>query len=545
MKKFLWRFLMTVTVLCLAGTGALAEEPRRGGTLFWRDASDVPTLDPAKVTDNSSTRLALTLFETLVENDLEGKGVVPCLAERWEGSQGGRVWTFHLRRGVRFHALAEGHPTANGGREVQAADVKYSLERLVLTDSPRAYFLDMVKGYQEFLSRDVTGVTEWAGIKVLDEATVQFELAYPFAPFVAMLAYPTFSVVPREDAERWGKDFGFHPVGTGAFAFEKWQHDIRITLKKNPDYWRTDARGERLPYLDAVEFVVVPNDAVAYEELKKGNLDVFAYIPDEIYQDARTRFPDTLLESPALAISYYGFNMTKEPFGSSKALRQAVNYAIDKQKINELIYENRVVPAVGVLPPGMPGYNVKDIAGYPYDPEKARALLKEAGYEKGLECTLQINNVQRHQRIGEAVQAMLQEVGIQMHIVTVDWGTHIDALDRGEVPFFRYSWIADYADPDNFLYVLFHSANAGPKGNNCFYGNADVDRMLEQARVEVDWEKRAALYHEAEKIIVEDAPWVFFFNPVNELLSIPRVKNIQLPAFGADWAPLYHVWLGE
>ncbi|HQF90563.1 MAG TPA: ABC transporter substrate-binding protein [Synergistaceae bacterium] len=537
-------FLVMALILAVGG-GAWAEDPVKGGTLLWRDPSDVPTLDPAKVTDNSSTRLALTIFETLVENDLEGKGVLPCLAERWEGSDGGKVWTFHLRPGVRFQAQAEGQPTANGGREVRASDVKYSIERLILTDSPRAYFLDMVKGYQDFMSRDVTGVTEWAGVKVIDEKTVQFELDYPFAPFVAMLAYPTFSVVPQEDAEKWGKDFGFHPVGTGAFAFEKWEHDIRISLKKNPDYWRTDARGERLPYMDGVEFVVVPDDAVAYEELKKGNLDVFSYVPDEIYQDAREKFSDTLKESPALAVSYYGFNMAKEPFGSNKALRQAVNYAIDKNKLNELIYENRVVPAVGVLPPGMPGYDVTDMKGYPYDLDKARALMKEAGYEKGLECTLQINNVQRHQRIGEAVQAMLMEVGITMNIVTVDWGTHIDALDRGEVPFFRYSWIADYADPDNFLYVLFHSANAGPKGNNCFYNNAEVDRMLDQARVEVDWNKRAALYHEAEKIIVDDAPWVFFFNPVNELLSVPRVKNIKLPTFGADWAPLYDVWLAQ
>ena len=545
MRKSLGLLLMAALLFALLGGAATAEEPRRGGTLYWRDASDPPTLDPAKTTDNSSTRLALTLFETLVENDLEGKGLVPCLAERWEGTDGGKTWIFHLRRDVRFHATVEGRPTANGGRELRAADVKYSLERLVLTDSPRAYFLDMVKGYQEFLSRDVSGASEWTGIKVLDDHTLQFELTYPFAPFVAVLAYPSFSVVPREDAELWGKDFGFHPVGTGAFVFEKWQHDSKIVLKKNPEYWRTDARGEKLPYLDGVEFVVVPDDAVAYEELKKGNLDVFSYIPDEIYQDARGRFSETLQESPALAVSYYGFNMTMPPFGTNKALRQAVNYAIDKEKINELIYENRVVPAVGVLPPGMPGYNVKDMAGYPYDPERARALLKEAGYEKGLECTLQINNVQRHQRIGEAVQAMLMDVGIQMHIVPVDWGAHIDALDRGEVPFFRYSWLADYADPDNFLYVLFHSSNAGSKGNNCFYSNPEVDRMLAQARVEVDWEKRAALYHEAEKIIVEDAPWVFFFNPVNELLATPRVKNIQLPAFGADWAPLYNVWIGE
>ena len=138
-------FLVMALILAVGG-GAWAEDPVKGGTLLWRDPSDVPTLDPAKVTDNSSTRLALTIFETLVENDLEGKGVLPCLAERWEGSDGGKVWTFHLRPGVRFQAQAEGQPTANGGREVRASDVKYSIERLILTDSPRAYFLDMVKG---------------------------------------------------------------------------------------------------------------------------------------------------------------------------------------------------------------------------------------------------------------------------------------------------------------------------------------------------------------------------------------------------------------
>jgi len=530
-----------LAVLGLSTFAMAAESPKYGGTLKWREINDPPKGDPAMATDTVSSRMILCIFDTLVENDPDGKGLNPSLAESWEGNEDGTIFTFHLRKGVRFQKEHMGQPTENKGREVTAKDWKYSFERLVHVTSPRAYFLDMVKGYQDFVDGKNS---EWTGIKVLDDHTLQFELEYPFAPFVSVLAYNSFMVVPEEDAEKWGDDFNFHPIGTGPFVLDKWEHDQKVVLKKNPDYWRKDAEGNNLPYLDYVEIMVIPDNTIAYQEFKKGNIDAFPDFPDEFYLEAKSEFGDLLQERPWVGTYYYGFNNSKPPFKDNKALRQAFNYAVNRELISELVLEGRYPAGKGVLPPGMPGYN-PDLEGYRFDPVKAKALMAAAGYPNGIEVELQVNNNPRHRAVAEAVQAQLMDLGIKLNLKVLDWGVHLDMCERAETEMFRMGWVVDYMDPDNFLYVLLHSDNQGSKGNYSFYKNEEVDKLLAQARVETDWSKRMALYREAEQMIVEDAPWIFLFHYSTSLLGQEWVNNMYLPAMGDYYTALYNIWMAK
>jgi oligopeptide transport system substrate-binding protein len=542
MRKKLLVLFMIFCVLGISTASYAAAGPVYGGVLRWHEAANPPKLDPHMATDTTSARVLNGIFENLVVNSTDGQKILPGLAESWSVSKDGLVWTFKLRKGVHFQAATEGgKKTANGGREVTAADWKWSFERMIRDKSPRAYFIDCVAGYDEMTQ----GKTDsWSGIKAVDKYTLQFKLKKPFAPFLSVLAYNSLVVVPKEDVKKWGKDFNFHPVGTGPFVFDSWKQDQKVVLKRNPNYWGKDAKGNKLPYLDGWELVVIPDATVAWEEFKKGNIDAMRDIPDQMVKTARDMLGKSLLEAPQPGTYYYGFNMQKEPFKSNKKLRHAMNYAVDRKRINELVLEGLFFPAKGILPPSMPGFN-KDLRGYDYNPEKAKQLMKEAGYPNGFEMTLQVNQNVRHQAIAEAIQAQVAELGIKLKIKVVDWGVHLDTLDRGEHESYRMGWVVDYLDPDNFLYVNLHSSNWGAKGNYSFYKNAEADKLMEQGRTETDPAKRKAIYQKAEQMIVDDAPWIFLFYYYNNIATQKYVKDMVLPAFGDYTAPLATVWMDK
>lgn len=492
--------------------------------------SNPPKLDPVFATDTSSDRVIYQIFETLVEYDNDGN-VQPLLAESWDISEDGLEYIFHLKKGVKFHKTIEGKPTANGGREVTADDWVWTFNYILDpdTNSPRAYFLDMVKGYkdyQEGKTQEITGITK------VDDYTIKIELEYPFAPFLSILAYNTFNVLPKEDVEKYGTEqFNFHPVGTGPFKFEQWIQDDKIVLSKNEDYWGKDENGNQLPYLDGVEFSVITDLAMQWTEFGLGNFDIIEEVDDPYYYEAK-EMPN-FIERPQLETYYYGFNVTMAPFKDNKALRQAFNYAIDRQGLIDMVRNGRALPATGPLPPGMMGYDESIEPKYTYDVEKAKALLTEAGYPNGIKVELTYNTSDAHKRIAEALQAQMKQSGIDMTLKNVDWGALLDATDRLEVPFFRMGWVADYPDPDNFLYVLLHSDNIGPNGNYSGFVHEEFDRLTQQGRIETDPAKREELYKEAEAIAREEAPWLYIYYYTTHGLAQPYVKNMQVPFFGA------------
>lgn len=540
MKRFILAVFLVCSFLLLVSVPLFADQTAEyGGTLRWRIVSEPPKPDPAQATDTTSTMVIFKYAEGLVKFDPNTMEIIPSLAESWDVNDDATEWVFHLRKGVRFQKESGGEPTANGGREMVADDVKYSFERHLRMHSPRMNSLNSIKGFQAFLD----GKTEsWEGIKVLDDYTVKFILSKPFMPFMVQLSQAYFVIVPREDCEKWGKDLVFHPAGTGPFMFENWSHDDKYVMKRNPDYWGMDGAGEKLPYLDKLEFVVIPDNAVAYMEFKKGNIDVLPDIPDAFYDDVKKNYGgrNLMAEKPWTGVYYYGFNLMRPPFGDNPTLRKALNYAVDRKALNELVINGRYIPAVGVTPPGFFPYETP-IEGYGYDPEKAKRLLKEAGYPDGFKTVLQINNDPRHRAIAEAIQAQMRDIGVDLQIKMVDWGVHLDTVDRGECEMFRMGWIAS-PDPDSFFYDLFHSSNWGEKGNGCRYKNDKVDRLLDDARSEVDRKKRMEMYREAEQTIVDDAPWLFLLNYTSSMAWNDTVHDLVLHSDGPGECDLSVVW---
>ncbi|MCG8513606.1 MAG: ABC transporter substrate-binding protein [Halanaerobiales bacterium] len=538
-RSLLISFLVTVLVLGLVTVGLAA--PKYGG--IWKDAlqTNPPNLDPVIATDTSSAEMGYQLFETLVENDIEG-ALAPLLAESWDVSEDALTYTFKLREGVHFHATTEGGtPTANGGREVTAEDWVWTFNYICNpeTKSPRAYFIDMIKGYEEFRA----GTTDsLSGVKALDKYTLEITLSSPRAYFINVLAYNAFVVLPHEDVEKWGEDWNFHPVGTGAFKFERWDQDSVVVLNRNENYWMKDADGNQLPYLDRLEFWIIPDYVFMWEEFEIGNI-YQTFVDDPFYHDAKDKYGEFYMERPQYGTYYYGMNVEKEPFTDVR-VRKAMNYAINRETLIEIVMNGRATPAKGVLPPGMFGYN-PELTGYSYDPERARELLEEAGYPDGFTVTLQYNSNPGHKRIAEALQAQYAQVGIDLQLRNVDWGTHLDTIARGEADLFRIGWVSDYNDPDNFLYVLLNSENIGDKGNYSRYSNRAFDEWTKQGRLWVDNELRLEVYNKAEELAVDEAPWVFIYHYTTHSLVQPYVRNYFLPAFGQYSNKFRDVWLDK
>ncbi|MFQ5840570.1 MAG: ABC transporter substrate-binding protein [Candidatus Methylomirabilales bacterium] len=528
--------LATLCVLGLSGFVLPAAEAgvSAGIYRFALGPSDPPSLDPAHITDTVSHSVASEIFDGLVEFD-EHLKIRPAIAQSWTISPDGRTYTFTLRKGVRFH----------NGREVRAEDFRYSFERLLKpeTRSERTWILEKLKGARAFMAEQAKRVS---GIRVLGPYRLALDLEEPFAPFLALLAYPSASVLPREEVERWGGQFATHPVGTGPFRFVSWRHDDQVVLDAFAQHFRGTPRLER------ILFRIIPEELVRLEEFRAGNLE-HTDIPVGRYRtiQADPELKDRVITSPSFGINAIQLNLEQPPFRDNVALRHALNYAVDKAVVARVIMEGRVEPARGVLPPGMLGHN-PDLPGYPYDPNRARRLLAEAGYPggKGLApLTLHYNKGLVNRTLCEYIQAALQEIGVRVELRAVDWAAYIQLVDSGQAQMYRLGWLADYPDPENFLTVLFHSRNVGPPGNASRYRNPRVDALLDRADRSLDPGERIRLYREAERLIVDDAPWLFLHYYSTDILLQPYVRDLKEQLTPMDSAPtlgqvrMRSVWL--
>jgi peptide/nickel transport system substrate-binding protein/oligopeptide transport system substrate-binding protein len=453
-------WLIAVAAALVVVSAGAAEAQKSGGTLRAVFLTDPPTLDPAEATDLTSAAVIRQVFDALLELD-EQLRPQPALAESFTVSPDGRVYTFRLRAGVRFH----------NGRELRAADVKYSFERAARGKRP--WVFEKIAG-----ARDVIAgrATDMPGLRVLDDRTVEIRLDRPFAPFVYLMAYDAASVVPREAADARGA-FASHPVGTGAFRFASWRRDDQLTLERFPAHFRGAAA------LDRVVFRIIPAEITRFNEYRAGQLDL-TDIPtgqcQSVQRDPRLRGDVAIW--PTLGTQAVRFNVERAPFDDVR-VRRAIAHAIDPTIIVDRLLERCVTPARGLLPPALPGYNpeVKRLA---LDRDLARRLLVEAGHPGGRGVSplaYHFNTSDTNQRIAELLQAQLKEIGIALELRRLDWAAHLKLVDDGAAGFFRQAWIADYPDPENFLTVLFHSRNGGAPGNTSRYRNARVDRLLDEA----------------------------------------------------------------
>lgn len=484
-------------------------------------ATNPPALDPILVSDTTSDGLATKIFNTLVGYDSELR-LVPELAEAMpEISDDGLTYTFRLREGVRFHT----------GREVVAEDVKYSLTRLASTPSKRFNVIQPIAGADEAKEAARTGAPlEVSGIEAVDPRTVRITLKEPYAPFLYLLAMVNAAVVPQEEVEAKGDRFSREPVGTGPFRLVEWVENDRLVLERHEDYF------EGRPVLAGLRYRVIPEPLARQQEYVQGNLELVDVVSGMYDKWSSSNHAEDVLEWPQLAIEYYGFNLEKagSPYAgrtdeSARKLREAINWAVDRDHICRNILENRRRPANGIVPQGMPGH-AEERPAFSRDVERAKRLLAEAGYPEGEglpPVDLWFNQQGDNAAIAQAVQQDLNGLGIPIRLRALDWAAFLDATDAGEPAFFRLGWVADYPDPENFLFFLFHSSNKGPQGNVTFYDNPEVDRLIDESYAMTDREARLAQLQRAEELILEDHPWLFLTFNKEVILRKPYVEGFE------------------
>ena len=504
MKK---TFLSGISALALGlaiSFGAQAADIKQGGSMIVTYKDDVSTLDPAIGYDWQNWSMIKSLFDGLMDYEPGTTNLRKEIAEDYTISDDGKTFTFKLRKGVKFH----------NGRELNADDVKYSIERVVnpKTQSPGAGFFGSIVGFEDASAGKAEALS---GITVVDPYTIKFELSRPDATFLHVLALNFAHIVPKEEVEKYGADFGKHPVGSGAFKMTEWTLGQRIVFERFKDYYNPS-----LPKLDQITFEVGQEPVVALLRLQNGEVDIPGDgIPPakfiEVTKDPK--FKDLIIQGGQLHTGYVTMNVKIKPFDNVK-VRQAVNMAINKDRIVRII-NGRAVPANQPLPPSMPGY-AKDYKGYPYDPEKAKALLAEAGVADGFETELFVANTDPQPRIAQAIQQDLAAIGIKASIKSLAQANVIAAGGEPDGAPMVWSggmgWIADFPDPSNFYGPILGCSGAVAGGWNWpWYCNEAIDKRAGEADAMSDPAKAAERQAAWGKIftdVMADAPWVPVIN---------------------------------
>jgi ABC-type transport system substrate-binding protein len=511
MKKLL---LAGAAVLALAAAAPSLAQDEQGGEIVITYKDDVSTLDPAIGYDWQNWSMIKSLFDGLMDYEPGTTTLRPDLAESYEISDDGTTYTFRLRPGVKFH----------NGREMTAEDVKYSIERVVNpeTQSPGAGFFASIKGHEAMTSGEADALE---GITVVDPQTIRFGLTRPDATFLHVMALNFAHVVPREAVEEHGADFGRNPVGTGAYRMTDWTLGQHLVFERNEDYWR-----EGVPKLDKITFEVGQEPNVALLRLQRGEVDVLGDpIPPAQFLDVRQdpEWGPLIVEGGQLHTGYVTMNVNTPPFDDAR-VRQAVNHAINKDRIVRII-NNRAVPANQPLPPSMPAYD-ENYQGYAYDPERAKALLAEAGHADGFATELYAMNTDPNPRIAQAIQQDLAAIGIDAEIKSLAQANVIEAGGNGSAPMIwsgGMAWIADFPDPSNFYGPILGCGGAVQGGWNwAWYCNEDIDRRAAEADAIADpaqAEQREEAWRSIFIDIMADAPWAPVFNEQRFTMRSPRM----------------------
>ncbi len=480
---------------------------------------DPLTLDPACASDVDSANYIVEIFGGLVTIDREQQ-IVPDIAERWDVSDDGTVYTFELRRGVLFH---------KEDRQVTASDVKYSMERALDPDTQSTVaevYLGDIVGAEEFIDGEADEVT---GIEVVDNYTLRITIDAPKPYFLAKLTYPTGFVVDRRqvDGSTCFSDTNWQrrPNATGPFELKEWDLGQRIVLEPNSRYHLG------APSLGRVEYTLGGGSAITMYENDEIDVTGVGLNDIERVRDPAEPLNQEFHEAPRMDIWYIGFNVEEPPFDDPK-VRQAFAHAVDKDKLIEVVLLDAVVEADGILPPGIPGFN-EDLQGLEFDVEKAKQLLAESEYggPEGLP-DIEIASSGRGASVGPVSEAILymweENLGVNISTRQTEFATFLSDLRDGEYQMFELGWVADYPDPENFLKIQFHS---GSDNNYSRYANSEVDRLLEEADTEADEATRMSLYQQAEQIIVNEAPWIPLFHDKFSVLIKPYVEGYTLPPF--------------
>lgn len=505
-----------------APASTVASGPTQGGTLVVGLVADPVTLDPHSVTENNTRRSVYAMFDPLVRESADKIEVEPALAERWEASSDGLVYTFYLRKGVKFH----------DGEPFNAEAVKFNIERQIDPNNP--YFKD---GNYLFMRLFLSPLQS---AEVVDEYTVRLKLKAPYAPFLDHLGTCASYMISPKSVKELGKGVAEKPVGTGPFRFVSWEKGQRLVLERNPDYWGEKAK------LDKLIFVPIKEAQGRLTALQTGEVDFTIDLAPDAIGIVRSSPNLMVAEKPSRQFWSLTLSNKFEPFTKTK-VRQAISYAINREALTKDVLKGTGVPAKGPFSDVFGDFVAKDVRVYNYDPEKAKQLLAEAGYPNGFEVTFLTSvsgsGQQQPVPMAEYIQSNLAAVGIKVKLETVEWATFIAKWNVGDYQMSSRGVTGNSYDPDNYLNTFFNSINFPPQGlNNAFWKNEEYDSVAMASRLAIDPKDRLQKVYAAQKILLEEVPWTYIDHEIDLYYMNKKVNGFQIRGnFLVDWNK---VWLG-
>ncbi len=472
---------------------------------------DVTTLLPSDISDSPSMMVAKHIFEGLITYD-ENMNITPVLATSWEVSEDGTEYVFHLRKGVKFH----------DGTPFNAQAVKKTFD----------YILSHNVAYRKKLFEPYL-----KSVEVVDEYTVKFTLKFPFAPFLNFMCHPAAMIVSPKAMEKYDDpaELGKHPVGTGPFVFKEWVPGEKVVLVKNENYWKSG-----FPKLDGVIFSPIPEGVTRALKVQTGSADLAVNIPvvlaDKLKKDPKV----DVVKAPTLRVVFIGFNLKRKPFDDVR-VRRALNYAVDKETLCKTIMRGLASPSDSPVSIFIKDHH--DTGGYPYDVEKAKKLLAEAGYPNGFEVEL-ITPKGRYPQDYEtaiAVQSMLKKVGVKVKVTTMEWPTYVNRiLKTDNYDMYLVGWSPSTGEA---IWVLDPLLTKGSIFNLSYYYNPEFEKILDEAKKTIDPDKRHELLAKAQDIVVKDAPWIFLYNIYQIFAKSSKLKNVK--AIPTESILLNEAYFGE
>ena len=456
---------------------------------------DPKSLDPAYATDVRTGQLCALLYDNLVRFG-KGSELLPGLATRWEISSDGLKYTFQLRDSVFFQ----------NGKEFECANVIQSFERILdpNTNSHRKWLFKNVKGSSEFLSREVESVS---GFLCENDNKFHIELNQSFAPFLGFLAMASASIIHETKTGEI--------IGTGPWKLKEWIHDGHILFDRNLNYF------DGVPKLESLKIRILPEALPRTAEFVTGYLDIMEVPEAEFPLWANDpEWAPNIKYQEDLSIHYLGLNCSRPPF-DNVLVRQAINYAIDVQRIIDKVKNGNATPASGPIPPGLiePYPKLK----YDFNPQLAKELLAKAGVENGLKIELWQSQSSELLNLTEAIQAQLEAVGVHVKIIRNDWNLFSQAVSEGVPDMYYRSWYADYPHAENFIAPLFESEVSQRRWTR--YSNNEIDALIQKIQSTSDEEQQQKYIQQANSILIDDAPWVYLWHTRTAHISQPNLKG--------------------
>lgn len=519
--------LKAVATSAVVAVAALGLTPASAKTLVYCAEGSPEYFSPSISTTGTSADVTEAIYDTLLRFVRGETRLTSSLAERWQVSRDGTVYTFFLRRGVKWHSNTHFKPT----RDFNADDVIFMIERQWKEDHP--YFRVSSSNHSYFNALGLPRLIK--AVERVDAYTVRVVLTEPTASFLSNMALAFAGVQSKQYADamlRAGtpEKIDQDPIGTGPFRLVRYDKDREIRFEAFPAYWRGRAK------IDHLVYSITPSAFDRWNKLAQGLCHVMPY-PDPKSLDAMRSNPDiTVLEQAGLNVGYLAYNTSKPPFNDVR-VRKALNMAINKDAIIRQVYQGTGTPAVNPMPPTQWAYN-RQVVDDPYDPIAAKKLLAEAGYPSGFMTDLWAMPVQRAynpepMRVAELIQADLARIGVIAEIESFEWGDYYKRMKNGEHQMGLLGWTGDNGDPDNFLHTLLSCEAARPGGTNVAkFCHRPFDELVLKAKAIGNPVDRAALYEEAQVIFKQQAPWFTIAHSIQLVPVRKEVQNFRLSPFG-------------